>query len=232
MQGTVCNVVAATAPEKLLASVARSAARLCGAPLASVALPSRSGDDLEVMSVFGTAGLIVEKRLPLAHSLNGMVLASGQSFRSPDVHGDRRGVVREIASRNRVRGLLIAPLTTRERIVGTLAVARRTPWEFSRRDEAALEAFAHRITLSIESTCVDGSRARLERPHPQSIRLTQRERDVLGLLASDRTCREVASALGLSGHTVRHYLERLKLRLGKATLHGLLAFVFERRLLD
>jgi hypothetical protein len=36
----------------------------------------------------------------------------------------------------------------------------------------------------------------------------------------------------LSDHTVRHHVEGLKLRFGKATLHGLLGLLAERHLLD
>jgi len=37
------------------------------------------------------------------------------------------------------------------------------------------------------------------------------------------TCKEVAAELTLSVHTVQHYIERLKLRLGQKTLHGLVS---------
>ena len=49
---------------------------------------------------------------------------------------------------------------------------------------------------------------------------------------ADRTCREVAAALELSDHTVQRHVERLKLRFGKATLHGLLGLLVERHLID
>ena len=121
-------------------------------------------------------------------------------------------------------------------VVGTLAVARRTPWEFSSRDEAVLEEFARRVASPIEHAYRHRqpwkqgpvSRRRAADLH----RLTPREHDILTFLLADRTCREVAAALELSSHTVRHYIERLKLRFGKSTLHGLLGLLVERRLLD
>ncbi len=39
-----------------------------------------------------------------------------------------------------------------------------------------------------------------------------RERDIIKLGASGKTFKEIASSLGISGRTVEHYLERLKLR--------------------
>ena len=131
-------------PARLLAGVVRGAARLCGARLASIALLTERRDHLELRSVFGTGGVIAEKRLPVRQSLNGTVIASDRSFQ----------------------------------------------------------------------------------------RLAPRERDILALLMADHTCTEVAAALELSDHTVRHHVERLKLRFGKATLHGLLGLLIERHLLD
>src|SRR5438094_2262545 len=108
-------------PARLLARVVGSAARLCGARLASITLLTEGHDHLELRSVFGTGGVIAEQqRLPVRQSLNGTVITSARSFRSPNVWRDRRPVVREIARRNRTRGVLIVPLATREVMLGTL----------------------------------------------------------------------------------------------------------------
>ena len=93
-------------PARLLARVVGAAARLCGARLASIVLLTEGRDHLELRSVFGTGGVIAEKRLPVRQSLNGTVITSARSFRSPDVWRDRRLVVREIARRNRTRGVV------------------------------------------------------------------------------------------------------------------------------
>src|SRR3989442_7821507 len=223
-------------PARLLAGVVGAAARLCGARLASISLLTEGRDHLELRSVFGTGGVIAEQRLPVRQSLNGTVITSARSFRSPDVWRDRRPVVREIARRNRTRGVLIVPLATREVMLGTLAVASRAPWEFSSRDEAVLEEFARSVAFPIEHACLcrrpwePGSGSGRRAADLQ--RLAPREHDILALLMADRTCREVAAALELSDHTVRHHVDRLKLRFGKATLHGLLRLLVERHLLD
>ena len=174
-------------PARLLAGVVGAAARLCGARLASISLLTEGRDHLELRSVFGTGGVIAEQRLPVRQSLNGTVITSARSFRSPNVWRDRRPVVREIARRNRTRGVLIVPLATREVMLGTL---NGRP------------------------------------PAPRA-----EKHDIPALLMADRTCREVAAALELSDHTVPHHVDRLKLRFGKATLHGLLRRLVERHLL-
>jgi signal transduction protein with GAF and PtsI domain len=231
---TASRAVGPTKPARLLAGVVRGAARLCGARLASIALLTERRDALDLKSVFGTGGVIVEKRLPVRQSLNGTVISSARSFRTSDAWADRRPFVREIALRNKTRGVLVVPIATREAVLGTLAVARRVPWDFSSRDEALLEEFAGRVASPIEYACLgrrpwelgSGRRAADLR------RLGPRERDIVALLLADRTCEEVAAALALSDHAVQYHVERLKLRFGKATLHGLLGLLVERQLLD
>ena len=41
------------------------------------------------------------------------------------------------------------------------------------------------------------------------------------LLIADKTHKQIAEATGLSSRTVGHYVERLKLRCGASTMHGL-----------
>ena len=237
--------------QRLADDVVRRAARLCHADLAVMMRLTPERDRLEVVAVFGTDGVIAGKAVPVAESLNGMVVTSGRSFRSADLWHDGRRIVRAIARRNRTRGLLIVPLPGWQGPAGTLAVASRQPWHFSARDQAVLEAFAHVAGLALEvfriplwevAAVADASSAAAppvpgngldsgppREPESKSPplsykRLTPRQRDILALLRADRTCVEVASALGLSPHTVRHHLERLKLRFGQATLHGLVAW--------
>lgn len=228
----VSRIVAPTRSQTLLANVVRDAARLCDARLAAIALQSERPDQLELVDVFGTGGLIAEKRLPVPESLNGMAVTSERSFRSPDVWRDRRAVVRDIARRNKVRGVLIVPLVGRRQVVGTLSVASRAPREFSARDESVLEALAAEVAFPIEDACLRGPPWDTARRPAGVYRLTPRERDILRLLLADCTCKQVAAALGLSGHTVRHYVERLKLRFARTTLHGLLSVVLRQRLLE
>jgi DNA-binding NarL/FixJ family response regulator len=54
--------------------------------------------------------------------------------------------------------------------------------------------------------------------------LTQREREVLGLLAQGRRTKEIAGELGISPKTVETYRGRIMLKLGVDTLAGLVVF--------
>src|SRR5437667_7469622 len=93
----VSEVAEGKGPDRLLSCVARGAARLCQTRLAAITMLTKSRDHLQLMDVVGTGGVIVERVLPVAGSLNGMVLASGRSFRSDDVWHDQRPILRTIA---------------------------------------------------------------------------------------------------------------------------------------
>jgi DNA-binding CsgD family transcriptional regulator len=59
----------------------------------------------------------------------------------------------------------------------------------------------------------------------RNVSLSYRESQVSECLANDLSCKEIASLLGMSTRTVEHYVERLKLKAGASTLHGLVAFL-------
>lgn len=234
----------------LLPSIARAAARLCQTPLAAISLLSKDVQQLELVSVVGTAGLISEKMLPIEGSLNGMVIDSARPFYSADVWHDPRSITRAIARRNKTRAVLIVPLARRAGLVGTLVVANREPQRFSRHEEGVLRDFADVATAAMgecllraqlwdaAAHAMTGGAGRFAvtegvPPAPadstvghrtkECHRLTPREHDIVALLMVGQTCKEVAAELTLSVHTVQHYIERLKLRLGQKTLHGLVS---------
>ena len=47
------------------------------------------------------------------------------------------------------------------------------------------------------------------------------QRTIARLLIADKTHKQIAEATGLSSRTVGHYVERLKLRCGASTMHGI-----------
>ncbi len=226
----IARVVAAEDPRQAVASVAREAAWLCDAPLAAVTALAPGGDHLALLDVFGTGGRIVQRVLPATGSLNGRVLASGRSVQSADVRRDKPPIPCAIAERHGVRSVLIVPFRARGRPAGTVAVARRRPQPFSAREEAVLAELAGVAALALENLrlreqlarAIDGAGGtRVDAAGAVFPRLTPREQEIVRLLAADHTGPEIATALGVSVHTVRHHIERLKRRCGQRTLHGL-----------
>jgi DNA-binding NarL/FixJ family response regulator len=68
------------------------------------------------------------------------------------------------------------------------------------------------------------------RPLPNG--LTEREVDVLKLLAQGRSRAEIATKLVLSEHTVRHHIEHIYDKLGVSTRVAAALFAVEHELID
>jgi DNA-binding CsgD family transcriptional regulator len=225
--------------DTVLASVARAAARLCHTPMALVTLLDDTGEQLEVVGVFGTPESVRGTCLPVAASLNGLVIASGRSVRSMNVLRDPRSVVQQIPLMSGARGVLFVPLRDQRGPFGTLAVAKRVPWHFSARDEALLSRLADSASIAIQNAKLreqlrrspaqfgraDRAGSQPQGPAPGPYRVSPREREVLNLLIAGMTCKEIASALSISGRTVQHYLDRLKLRFHQPRLPALVGYV-------
>ncbi len=69
-------------------------------------------------------------------------------------------------------------------------------------------------------------------PEPSRRVLTEREVEIAQLLSNDRTCKEVAAILGIRNRTIRYYVQRMKFRFQKSTLHGLLCEIIRRDLVE
>ena len=59
--------------------------------------------------------------------------------------------------------------------------------------------------------------------------LTPAERRILKLIASDKTSKEIAEALGVSPRTVENHRTNMSAKLGLQGSHSLLKFAFENR---
>jgi DNA-binding CsgD family transcriptional regulator len=60
-----------------------------------------------------------------------------------------------------------------------------------------------------------------------AVRLTEREQEVLRLVVTGMTYREIAAALTVTGHTAREYIARLYLKLGVTRRSACVARAFE-----
>jgi DNA-binding CsgD family transcriptional regulator len=202
--------------ERLLASIVQGAAHLCGTRMAAINLLREDRQELEVVSVYGAPGAIHGTRLPVAASLSGTVIASGRMLRCGDVWRLRDGVRAAFSRRNDVRGICIVPLRGPEGPLGTLAAATNIPWRCTVDQEIVLKLLAN-----VASIAVQLCRPRARAPRLQD--LGGKERAIARLLVADKTHKEIAEATGLSPRTVGHYIERMKLRRGASTMHGLVA---------
>lgn len=259
-QRQITTAIAVGAPlETLLSSVARAAARLCHSDMASIALLTDSRDELQIAAVHGTGAPILGACLPLVGSLHGLVITAGRSIRSVDVLRDPRATARTLPLITGARGVLGVPLRNREGPFGTLGVARHTPWRFTNHDAALLTQLADSASIAIQTAQLRDqlhSTARhstepkaagrsaaltlqsmllpteLQR-HPMpsdSGRLSPRQREIITLVAAGKTYKEIASILSISGRTVEHHLERLKLRFHQPRLAALVGYMITQGL--
>jgi DNA-binding CsgD family transcriptional regulator len=96
------------------------------------------------------------------------------------------------------RSSIYVPLATEGRVVGLTYLASYRPDAFSGRDELMTELAAH----------ASGAYRRLEAAVSR-LRLTPRQSQVLSLIASGLSDKEVATRLGLAHRTVRTHIDRL-----------------------
>jgi len=200
--------------DRLLASIVQGAAHLCGVQMAAISLLREDPQGLEVVSVYGAPGAIHGTRLPLRASLGGTVITSGRTLRCGDTWRLRDTARSAFARRNGVRGLCVVPLRGPEGPIGTLAAAKRVRWQCTADQEVVLKLLAHVASVAVQ----------LGQPRdaaPVLPGLAGKERAIARLLIADKTHKEIAEATGLSARTVGHYVERLKLRCGVSTMHGL-----------
>jgi DNA-binding CsgD family transcriptional regulator len=106
-----------------------------------------------------------------------------------------------------LKSSLHVPLASEGSVVGVTLLARLRPDAFSREDEDALRELA---------THTSGAYRRLE-GSVRRLRLTPRQSQVLALIASGLSDREVADRLGLAHRTAHTHLDRL---LREHGLHG------------
>jgi DNA-binding CsgD family transcriptional regulator len=245
--------------EGVLSSIARAAAHLCRAPMATIALLTDSPDVLEVVGTFGIRAPLRGVRIPVASSLNGLVIGTGRGVRSTDVLRDRRSVVREVPQMTGARGALAVPLRNREGPFGTLGVAKRMVWHFSDRDAMLLTQLADSASIAIQNAQLREQLRGTARDSPEPVaagrnaaltpqpmllptelhrhampsdsgRLSPRQREIITLVATGKTYKEIASILSISGRTVEHHLERLKLRFHQPRIAALVGYMITQGL--
>ena len=141
---------------ELLETMGRVAAEACdivAADGAVVELPD--GDDMVYRAVVGSTSGSLGLRVPIARSLAGTALRTGQTFNCADTETDPR-VDRDACRRGGMRSMICVPLRHHADVIGVLTVAAGEVGAFDERDERVLELLGALAASAVH-------RARVER---------------------------------------------------------------------
>jgi PAS domain S-box-containing protein len=168
--------------DEVLQMISDQARRLTNTDISAVYL--LEGDELEIAYVSGDVPhSILGYRLDIDESIAGQVVKNKKAILVPDTWDDRR-VDRKASDRVQARSLLIVPLVSGEKPLGTITVANRSPGGFSPEDERLLTALANNVVISVEN-------ARLYQAEQDRRRVAEGLRDILTILNSDMALDEI-----------------------------------------
>lgn len=137
---------------------------------------------------------------------------------APEVVVIGRPELRAFAERFGIRSLILAPLRLRGRALGHVALLRHGEGAgYVADDERLAQAAADVLALAVAAAAAEpDGELPFEPTDPDgpAEQLTEREREVLGLLALGHTNREIAERLVLSVRTVEWHRARMQWKLG------------------
>jgi signal transduction histidine kinase len=121
-------------------------------------LLDESGRYLQPVALAGSAGPRTEQRMnfKLGEGVAGVALQSGETINVGDVLIDPRYIMAKSEPKSNpdpnliLRSLLVAPVKTGEKILGTLSVQSQTPGVFTKDDERLLSTLGAQAALAIE----------------------------------------------------------------------------------
>ncbi len=171
---------------EILQMIADEGRRLTNTDISAVYL--LKGDELEISYVSGDVPESIRGyRLGVNDSIAGRVIKSQEPILVPDTWADSR-VDRSASDRVQARSLLIVPLVTSDKPIGTITVANRTPGGFTPEDERLLTRLATNVVISIEN-------ARLYQAEHDRRQVAEGLRDILAIVNSDLPLDEILEAI-------------------------------------
>jgi DNA-binding CsgD family transcriptional regulator len=234
-----------------LESAIRFSACFCKAR-ATIAISSNDGGYIEVLKCSQPALTIKRRRIKLQRDIASLLpsLASGSERTRACSETSPFVVFGATVGGGFLSLPIMSPLYERLSIRGTLTVAREVPCRFPAAAEALVAVLSSLCGIAI-ATWEASERYAVAKSFPggaqnmsqrtarlpgfegpeHAFALSVRERQIASLLARDFTCKEIATRLGMSRRTVEHYVERLKLRSGASTLHGLIGLLIREGVL-
>jgi DNA-binding CsgD family transcriptional regulator len=200
------------------------------------AIISRRDQQLHILRSMRRGPKVQQRKTPLAQSTAFFLL---QLNCRRQTLGPSGGVcVPTILGANTNGGILLFPIAGETELSGargSLVVSRKSPCTFGPEISVFAELLCRvcNAVISPDGKADDSEPGYSQNGDHVKVRLTsvkdldgnislsQREREVAYLLIRDLSCKQIAAQLNMSSRTVEHHLERMKVRSGVSTLHGL-----------
>jgi signal transduction histidine kinase/DNA-binding response OmpR family regulator/HPt (histidine-containing phosphotransfer) domain-containing protein/PAS domain-containing protein len=137
---------------EILQIVTRLTPQIIPADRVSVALLTETGDGLEVYALQGEASVLpVGRQLPLKGTLAGAAVRENRLVKTADIRTSDALDAVQLAGQG-LRAAMNAPLSARERVIGTLNVGSHHPEAFNARDESLLIQISAFLATTLENT--------------------------------------------------------------------------------
>gem|GEM_PF-326745 len=168
--------------DEVLQMISDEARRLTNTDISAVYL--LEGDELEIAYVSGDVpDSMLGYRLDIDESIAGEVIKNREAILVQDTWSDPR-VDRAASDQAQARSLLIVPLVSSEKPMGTITVANRSPGGFTAEDRRLLTSLAANAVISVEN-------ARLYQAEQDRRLVAEGLRDILAILNSDMALDEI-----------------------------------------
>jgi GAF domain-containing protein len=216
---------------RLLRGVAERLRELLRAASVLFFLPTPDGEYLEILAAAGEQRTWLGSRVPRKESTAGRVFDRGRSERVDDLLADP-DVYQHLARPMKTRTALFVPLLDEQGSTGVIVATNKLGLDetFSVDDVRLAETFAARCAVAVRLAARGGSAREPEADDVERAGLTDREVEVLRLVANGMSDAEIAAKLVVSQRTVHSHLRSIYRKLHVGSRSEATRWAVERRL--
>jgi signal transduction histidine kinase len=141
--------------DEVLKTAVQTLTEVTGHEISSLHLVSDDGRTLRLQGERGLSPQLreINRTLPLGEGLIGRVASTGEMVRIDDqsIERDHFPPAKDVVQTEQLRGFVCVPIRSRGRILGTLALGRRTPPPFSEAEVTLVQATADQIGIALDN---------------------------------------------------------------------------------